>query len=115
MVSDKDIYADKDGKLTDDPEKFATQVAVAGHELDERVAKRFGITDMLVSTGEPNARRSVRSGGASVHIQKADEKEAAAEEKAADKPETDEPEAKEPKAAASTKKAAAKEEGAKTK
>ena len=115
MVPNKDIYADKDGKVTDDPEKYAIQVAVAGHELDERTAKRYGIADTLVSTDEPNARRNVRAHNeASVRIEKADEKEAAAEEKAADKPETDEQEAEKPKAAAS-KTAAAKEQGAKKK
>jgi hypothetical protein len=79
MVPDKDYYADKDGKLTDDPEKFAIQVATAGHELDQRVAKRYGISDLLVPTGEPHASRRVtgRSGNeSSVQIQKADEESA---------------------------------------
>lgn len=71
MVSDRDIYADKDGKVTDDPTKYAFQVAVAGVNLDDRVAKRYGL-DTLVSTGEPGAVRQVR-GKASVEIQKADE------------------------------------------
>ena len=72
MISDRDVYVDKDGKVTDDPEQYARQIAVKGFELDDRVAKRFGLADTLVSTGEPNAVRSVRS-KASVEIQKEDE------------------------------------------
>ena len=106
MIPDKDYYADKDGKLTDDPEKYATQVAVKGFELDERIARRFGIVDRLVSADEPGAVRPVR-GKASVTIEKADEEPETA------KPETDEPEAEESKAAAS--RAAAKDEGGKKK
>jgi hypothetical protein len=69
MVPDKDIYADKDGKVTTDPDKYARQVAVAGFFLEDRVAKRYGIADTLVSTAEPNAHRSVR-GESSVTITK---------------------------------------------
>ena len=60
MVPSKDIYADKDGKITDDPQQYAIQVAVAGVNLEDRVAKRYGITDSLVSTEEPGAVRPVR-------------------------------------------------------
>ena len=59
MVPDKDYYADKDGKLTSDPSKYAYQVGVAGHQLDDRIAKRFGIADQLVSVDEPRAVRRV--------------------------------------------------------
>jgi hypothetical protein len=77
MVPDKDYYADKDGKLTDDPEKFAIQVATAGHELDQRVAKRYGISDLLVPTGEPHAHRRVTGHNeASVKIERADDESA---------------------------------------
>lgn len=72
MIASKDVYVDKDGKVTDDPEQYARQIAVKGFELDDRIAKRFGIADTLVSTGEPNAVRSVRN-KASVEIQKAEE------------------------------------------
>lgn len=61
MIPDRDYYADKHGKLTDDPNKYARQIAVKGFFLDESIAKRFGISDTLVSTGEPSARRMVRT------------------------------------------------------
>jgi len=109
FVAKKDIYADKDGKITSDPLDYASQIAVAGHVLNERVVKRYGISDELVSIDEPRVIRKVRSFPAGK------KEDAAAEEKAADKPETDEPEAIELKAAASKKKAAAKDEGAKKK
>lgn len=60
MIPDKDYYADKDGKLTDDPEKYAIQVAVAGCFLDDRAAMRYGISDALVSVAEPAAVRRVK-------------------------------------------------------
>lgn len=59
MVPNKDIYADKNGNVTEDPEQFAFQVATAGVELDERIAKRYGIEDSLVSIDEPHAVRKV--------------------------------------------------------
>jgi hypothetical protein len=59
MVPKKDVYADKDGKITTDPQKYAFQIAVAGHELDDRIAKRYGIADELVSVDEPAAPRRV--------------------------------------------------------
>ena len=93
MISDRDIYADKDGKITSDPEKFAFQVAVAGVNLDERVAKRYGIADALVSVDEPNAVRRVRNNEPSVKIEKADEKEETKEPQkpvVADEPEEEE-------------------------
>lgn len=112
MIPKQDIYADKDGKLTTDPDKYAFQVATKGVFLDERVAQRYGITDSLISTDEPGRPVRDRSdrNSASVHIQKAEDKT----EPETDKPETDEQEATEPKAAAS-KKAAAKAEGDKKK
>lgn len=98
MVPDKDYYADKDGKLTDDPTKFAAQVATAGVFLDERIAKRYGIRDTLVSTDEPNAPRRV-TGGDSVHITKAEDQEEEPQKPAvADEPEVEEQEAEEPTA-----------------
>lgn len=60
MIPNKDIYADKHGKITENPEEYAIQVAVAGVHLDDRVMKRYGITDSLVSTEEPGAVRPVR-------------------------------------------------------
>lgn len=79
MIPNEDIYADKDGKITKDPSQYARQIAVKGFELDERVAKRFGIGDALVSVNEPNAVRRVAN-KASVQISKADEKEESEEE-----------------------------------
>lgn len=75
MIPDRDYYADKDGKLTDDPEKYARQIAIQGVFLDERVAQRFGIgRDTLVSTDEPNAPRRVTGRNeSSVKINKAEE------------------------------------------
>ena len=116
MIADRDIYADKDGKLTDDPDKYASQVAVKGCHLDERIARRFGIADTLVSTAEPHAVRRVTGRNASsVTITKAEEKAAQPETTepqepaAADEPTVDEPKAAEPKAEA-TKPAAKKGE-----
>ena len=81
MIPDKDYYADKDGKITDDPEKYAFQVAVAGVNLEDRVAKRYGL-DTLVSVSEPNAVRRVsdrskedKDNGSSVKIFKPEEQE----------------------------------------
>jgi len=72
MISERDIYADKNGKITDDPSEFAFQIAVKGCNLDERVARRYGIADTLISTGEPNAvRRVTGRSAASVRISKA--------------------------------------------
>ena len=117
MIADRDIYADKDGKLTDDPDKYASQVAVKGCHLDERIARRFGIADTLVSTMEPHAVRRVTGRNASsVQITKAAEPEATPAETpepqepaGADEPTVDEPKAAEPKAEA-TKPAAKKGE-----
>lgn len=118
MIADRDIYADKDGKLTDDPDKYASQVAVKGCHLDERIARRFGIADTLVSTMEPHAVRRVTGRNASsVQITKAAEPEATPTQETpepqepaeADEPKVDEPKAAEPKAEA-TKPAAKKGE-----
>jgi hypothetical protein len=77
MIADRDIYADKYGRLTDDPNKYARQIAVKGCQLDERIAQRFGIMDTLVSTTEPQAMRRVTGRNASsVRITKAAETEA---------------------------------------
>jgi len=112
MIADRDIYADKTGKITDDPAEFAFQVAVKGCNLDERIARRYGISDTLVSTGEPNAVRHVTGRNASsVHIAKATEPEDKPQEPqepaATDEQTVDEPEAAEPTAEA-TKPAAKK-------
>jgi hypothetical protein len=101
MVPDRDYYADKDGKLTDDPEKYARQIGVKGFFLDDGVARRYGISDTLVSTDEPNAPRRVtgRSNEASVEISKADEDTQEPQEPVvADEPQAEEPEAEKPKA-----------------
>ena len=74
MIPDRDYYADKHGQLTDDPDQYARQIGVKGFELDERVARRYGISDTLVSTGEPHAvRRVTGRSAASVRITKAEE------------------------------------------
>jgi hypothetical protein len=87
MVPDKDLYADKDGKLTEDMSKAAFQVAVAGHVLDDRVARKYGLLGDLVSVDEPAAprrmigtfpetsRRKTAPNESSVKITKAEEKE----------------------------------------
>ena len=59
MIPKKDIYVDKHGNLTSDPSKYAAQVAVAGCHLDDRLAKRYGIVDELVSVDEPSAPRRI--------------------------------------------------------
>ena len=74
MIPDRDYYADKHGQLTDDPDQYARQIGVKGFELDERVARRYGISDTLVSTGEPHAvRRVTGRSAASVRITKAED------------------------------------------
>ena len=101
MIPDRDYYADKTGNLTDDPERYARQIAVKGCLLDDRVARRYGITDTLVSTGEPHAvRRVTGRSAASVQITKAADAEAQPEAKAEDKTPEAEPEAEEPQTAA---------------
>lgn len=113
MIADRDIYADKHGKITTDPAEYASQVAVKGFNLDERIARRFGITDLLVSTGEPHATRRVTGrNAASVRIVKAEETEAEPQEQpqepaVADEPTTAEetkPEAEKPTAKEGEKK-----------
>jgi len=99
MIPNSDYYADKFGKLTEDPNEYARQIAVKGCFLDDRVAKRFGITDVLVSISEPNAvRRVTGRNAASVQIITAADKEAQA------------PEPQEPADAVETAKPAAKKE-----
>jgi hypothetical protein len=93
MIPDQDYYADKDGKLTNDPEKFAVQVATKGVSLDERIAKRFGLND-LVSTDEPGAPRRIKIGSDAKPEAKESPEETSTETSEA------EPEAEEPKAAA---------------
>ena len=95
MVPNKDYYADKDGNLTDDPAKYAVQIAVAGVLLDDRIAKRYGIEDSLVSVDEPRAVRQVRLGG---------ESEPAKETESEPEAETPKAEAAEPKAKKGAKK-----------
>lgn len=115
MIPDRDIYADKHGKITDDPAEFAFQIAVKGCQIDERAARRFGIADTLVSTGEPNAvRRVTGRSAASLRITKAEETEAKPQDEQpqepaeAAEPEVDKQEAEKPKAEA-TKPTAKKE------
>jgi len=85
MISERDIYADKNGKITDDPSEFAFQIAVKGCFVDPRVSQRYGIADLLVATGEPQAiRRVTGRNESSIKIKKA-------EETAAPQPETKEP------------------------
>lgn len=118
MIPSEDIYADKDGKITIDPSKYARQIAVKGFELDERVARRFGITDTLVLIDEPNVSRRVTGRNeSSVRIHKAEEEKPEAEKPeetekqeepqkpavTADEPEVDEAKAREPKEAAKSK------------
>jgi ribosomal protein S11 len=94
MIPDKDYYVDASGKLTDDPAKYAAQVAVAGVFLDERHAKRYGISDVLVSVDEPGASRRVMGRNeSSVRIQKIEDKT-----ESAPKAETPEATSTEPKA-----------------
>lgn len=100
MIPNRDYYADKFGKLTEDPNEYARQIAVKGCFLDDRVAKRFGITDVLVSISEPNAVRRVTGRNASsVQITKATETEEITQEpqEPAEAVETDKPTAKKEK------------------
>lgn len=56
MIPSRDYYADKNGKLTDDPKEWAFQIATAGVFLDDRTAGRYGIgADTLVKPDEPTA------------------------------------------------------------
>ncbi len=96
MIPDKDYYVDAAGKLTDDPAKYAAQVAVAGVFLDARDAKRYGIHDTLVSVDEPRAvRRVTGPNESSLHIQRIEDK-TESEPKAEEEPEamSTEPKAK---------------------
>jgi hypothetical protein len=82
------------------------QIATAGVELDERIAKRYGITDSLVSVDEPNAVRKVRSAA-----EPKPEKETESEAEPLSIEPADDAKAAEPKAetkAATVKKAGAK-------
>lgn len=63
MIPARDVYVDKHGNVTDDPKQYAIQVAAAGCHLDDRIARRYGIGDALVSTMEPTARRVMIGGG----------------------------------------------------
>jgi hypothetical protein len=62
MIPARDVYIDKNGNVTADPKQYAIQVAAAGCHLDDRIAQRYGISDALVSTMEPAARRIVMGG-----------------------------------------------------
>jgi hypothetical protein len=61
LVAKKDVYVDKHDRVTTDMSQAAAQIAVAGHVLDERVVKRYGIADTLESVDEPRALRMVRN------------------------------------------------------
>lgn len=114
MIPDRDYYADKDGKLTDDPDKYARQIAVRGFYLDPRIATRYGITDTLVSTDEPNAPRRVTGRNqASVVItenkeQTEPEPKTETSEAKAPEPQADEAKTEEPAKKAEAKKGAKK-------
>jgi hypothetical protein len=100
MIPKKDHYVDKNGKLTDDPSEYAAQVAAEGCFLDERTAKRYGITDILVPVDEPNSPRRVTN-ESSVRIRRIEEK--------VEKPQLEketEPEAEKPEAAEAAEEAA---------
>lgn len=62
MIPANDVYIDKNGNVTTDPKEYAIQVAAAGCHLDDRTARRYGISDALVSTMEPTSRRIVMGG-----------------------------------------------------
>lgn len=75
MIPDRDYYADKDGKLTTDASKAAVQIGVKGCFLDERIARRYGITDTLVPVDEPAAPRRVTGRNeSSIKITKVEDK-----------------------------------------
>ncbi len=100
MIPNRDIYADANGNITDDPEQYARQVAVKGCFLDPRIVQQYGIADMLVSTTEPQAARRVTGRNASsVQITKATETEEITQEpqEPAEAVETDKPTAKKEK------------------
>lgn len=87
MIPDRDYYADKNGKLTENPDEYAQQIGVKGCLLDDRIARRYGIADTLVSTAEPNAvRRVTGRNAASVQINKAADKAPATEAKPKEQP-----------------------------
>ncbi len=109
MIPDRDYYADKDGKLTTDASQAVMQIGVKGCFLDERIARRYGITDTLVSVDEPNALRRVTGRNkSSVEIIRAEDKQEEPQRPAEAAEPIAEPEAEEPKAEA--KKPAAKKE-----
>lgn len=105
MIPDKDYFADKHGKLTDDPTQWAFQIGVKGVNLDERIAKRYGITDSLVSVDEPGAvRRVTGRNEASIKIVKSEEKTEDDKQKPQEPAEAAEPKAtSEPEAIATGK------------
>lgn len=118
MIPNEDVYADKDGKVTSDPSKYAAQIAVKGFLLDERVARRYGITDTLVSVDEPNALRRVVKIETEPEEKELEEQPELEEEKqeepqkpavtAESEPEAKEVEAEKSKASVTVKRAAAK-------
>lgn len=84
MIPSKDLYVDAHDRLTSDPSKYAAQVAAKGCFLDDRTAKRYGITDALFSTDEPNA--------PAVRVRKIETEPEKIEEVAEVGPENDKPE-----------------------
>jgi hypothetical protein len=44
-VSDKDVYLDADGQLTDDADKAALQVAFKGAVVSDRAKNRYSLAD----------------------------------------------------------------------
>jgi hypothetical protein len=110
MIPDRDYYADKDGKITDDMSKAARQIGVKGHVLDDKIARRYGILiDDLVPVNEPDAprrmmgsipARKTERNEASVKVAKVEEKQQA---KKPQEP-ADADEAKKPAAKKETKK-----------
>lgn len=59
MIPANDVYVDKNDNVTTDPKEYAVQIASRGCHLDDRIARRYGIVDALVSPMEPDARRMV--------------------------------------------------------
>lgn len=123
MVPDRDHYVDAYGRLTTDMSKAAAQVAVKGCYLDDKVARRYGLTDELVSVDEPSAPRRMMAGSiphrktepseSSVKIKKTDEESTTGP--AAEKPEPDNPSSKsaaEPEKSKAPAKKAADQKGA---
>lgn len=90
MIPDRDYYADKHGRLTDDPLAYAQQIAIRGCFLDPRVAARYGIINDLIAVNEPAAPRRITSRNqASMKIDRIEDKQEETIGPAAEEPETE--------------------------